>query len=333
MSESRRKYRRPRLNPGERTRLLAEVAKLSEPPIEAEIAALRAALIAQGAERDGGDDPPDEDAAAEETTMVEAHPEPDADAEDAAPLIYPLSTEPDDPWDALPRIPVEVRVLERNLIVTAERTDPAFASFDVLRTRIVQAMHERGWRRVAVTSPTQGCGKSFTALNLGIALSRYQELRTVLLDLDLRRPSLARYLGRRDVGSLGDVLRGHVRAEDHLVQLDAGGARIGRGLAVGLNDRTEAYASELFQQPATAKVLHGIEMRLKPDVMLFDLPPALAQDDVIALAPHFDCILLVIGGGITKPAEVREVTRRLGEDKPVLGLVLNMAEDGEDDIY
>ncbi len=100
-----------------------------------------------------------------------------------------------DRWAALRRIPVDAALLERNLVITASRTDPAHASFDVMRTRLVQAMAEKGWRRVAITSPTKGCGKSFTAVNLAITLSRYENSRTILMDMDLRHPALARYLG------------------------------------------------------------------------------------------------------------------------------------------
>ena len=49
---------------------------------------------------------------------------------------------------------------------------------------------------------------------------------------------------------------------------------------------------------------------------------------MIALRPLYDCILMVVGGGKTTPRELRESIRRIGEDKPVLGMILNKA-DGE----
>ena len=63
--------------------------------------------------------------------------------------------------------------------------------------------------------------------------------------------------------------------------------------------------------------------------MLFDLPPALFYDDVIAFRPRFDGLLLVIGGGITTEKEVKEVERRIGEETPLLGMILNKAEGAE----
>ena len=65
---------------------------------------------------------------------------------------------------------------------------------------------------------------------------------------------------------------------------------------------------------------------LRPDVVIYDMPPALSSDDVIAFRAHFDAVLLVVGGGLTTDAEVKDVERRLGEQTPLLGMVLNRAE-------
>ena len=252
----------------------------------------------------------------------------------AAPAALPAVQPPSgDIWDSLRRIPVDANLLDRNLVITASRTDPAFASFDVVRGRLVQALSDRGWSRVAITSPTKGCGKSFTAVNLAISLSRYEHQKTILLDLDLRHPAVGRFLGANGTGSIGDMLRGDVAVASHLRRPGENALHIGRTLALGLNDRSEPFAAELLQKPQTTEVLHEMTEQFAPDVVLYDLPPALAFDDVIAFRPHFDCVLLVVGGGLTTAAEVREVHRRLGEDKPVLGVILNMAEDEEDNTY
>lgn len=314
--------RRPRLDPGARDRILAEVARLdpptpatlpTEPPGPSGLADLRAAVLA---------------AQAEAATAPEPTPAPEPPAPELPARIEPPALAPD-PWASLRTIPVDVARLERNLIVTAARIDPAHGAFDVLRTRMAQALAERGWKRVGITSPTKGCGKSFTALNLAVALSRYDQSRTVLLDLDLRVPALARYLGVTDPGSIGDMLRGLTPPAAHLRRFGPNGLNIGGNVALGLNDRPEPFAAELFQDPTTTAALAAVERLLSPDIVLFDLPPALAQDDVIALRPHFDCVLMVIGGGITTARQVREAVRRIGEDKPVLGMILNKADGVE----
>lgn len=230
-------------------------------------------------------------------------------------------------WADLPVLTLKPRLLERNLVITAGRAHPAHGAFDVLRTKLVQALAERKWRRVGVTSPTKGCGKSFTAVNLAITLSRYDECRTVLMDMDMRRPAIAHTLGVQARGAMGDFLRGRVPPEEFLQRVGPNELRIGPSLAIGLNGREEPFAAEMLFEPATRAALANLEAALAPRVVLFDLPPALAQDDVIALKPHLDCVLMVAGGGKTTPRELQETTRRLGEDLPVLGIVLNQAED------
>jgi Mrp family chromosome partitioning ATPase len=232
-----------------------------------------------------------------------------------------------DPWDTLKTIPVNERLLDENLIITATRHDPAHATFDVLRTRLVQTLSDKGWSRVAITSPTQDCGKSFVAMNLAIALSRYENCRTVLLDMDLRKPSLAELVGVQDAGSMGDFLRGAREVEDQFRRFGDNTLKIGQKLAIGLNDRIEPYAAELLARDTTHLRIEEMEDELTPDVVLYDLPPALAQDDVIAFRQMFDGVLIVAGGGQTTSSEIREVMRRMGDDIPLLGVVLNKADN------
>ena len=234
--------------------------------------------------------------------------------------------EPNRMWSGLGEITVDERHLHRNRIITARRDDPAHTAFDVLRTRLLQALHEHGWKRIAITSPGQGCGKTFTAANLAISLSRQENCRTLLLDCDLRRPTLHQVMGIERPGSVGDMLRGRTSPEDHLKRMGQNPVQAGRNIAFGFNDVVEPYASELLQDPRTAETLHRIESDFDTDVMLFDLPPALFYDDVIAFRPMFDGVLLVIGGGLTTEKEIKEVERRLGADTPLLGMVLNKAE-------
>lgn len=238
-----------------------------------------------------------------------------------------------DLWEDLALIPVDGRQMDENLIITATRHDPAHATFDVLRTRLVQTLSEHGWRRVAITSPTSGCGKSFVAMNLAITLSRYDNCRTVLMDMDMRSPALAHLLGLEDVGSLGDWLRGSRETQQQFRRFADNTLKVGKTLAVALNDKVEPYAAELFQKPETKERLEQLDEQLSPDIVLFDLPPALAQDDVMALRHMYDGVFIVAGGGQTSASEIRETMRRLGDDVPLLGVILNKADDAPIEEY
>lgn len=232
-------------------------------------------------------------------------------------------------WAGLRTVTLDPALLDRNLVVTANRSDSAHIAFDVLRAKIVQPLAERGWKRVGITSPSRGCGKSFVSVNLAISLSRYKAFRTVLMDMDLRLPTVARTLGLTDLSSMGEFLRGHVGVEDFLRRVGPNSLNIGPSLALGLNGRGEPFAAELFHEAVTAESLARLEAALAPDIMLIDLPPVLAVDDVIAIKPHVDCLLVVTAAGLTTPRELREMSQRLGEDTPILGVVLNKGE-GED---
>lgn len=236
-------------------------------------------------------------------------------------------------WDKLPTFPINARKLERNRIITATREDPVHSAFDVLRTKLLRALRENGWTRVAVTSPTEGCGKTFLAANLAISLSRQSNCRSILMDLDMRHPGLARALDIAQPPDLPSFLRGNLPMEDLFCRPAENSFKIGDQVAFGVNGQREPYAAELLQDPDTADVLDAMEAALSPDVILFDMPPALANDDVLAARPLFDGIILVVGGGITKPQQVRDVERRLGTETPLLGMVLNRAEDEAAQIY
>lgn len=232
-----------------------------------------------------------------------------------------------DSWNDMQHISVNEAALDKNLVITASRTDPAHAAFEVLRTRLMMTLADKGWTRVAITSPTDGCGKTFTAVNLGIALSRYDSCRTLLLDMDMRRPGdMARMLGARPPGSMAEFLRGGRAVESHLMRMGQNLLKIGPNLAIGLNDRVESYASEILKHPDTAKVLQRMTAELQPDIVLYDMPSVLAHDDVLAFRDHFDAVLLVSGGGVTTSEDLAEVMRRIGDGIPLLGVILNRGE-------
>lgn len=123
-----------------------------------------------------------------------------------------------------------------------------------------------------------------------------------------------------------DFLTGRRPVERHFL-------RIAPNLAVGLNAAPVPDASELLQEPRTAATLAAMQEALRPDVVLYDLPPALLCDDLIAFLPQVDGVLLVAGGGITRAEDVRRCERLLADQTPLLGMILNKAEDARLESY
>lgn len=222
-------------------------------------------------------------------------------------------------WRNLVSVPLNEKHLKKQRMIALHNSHPAHVAFDMLRTRLFQELAERGWTRVAITSPTAACGKSFVAGNLALSLSRLEEVRTVLMELDLRNPSLASTFGVAPLDSMQEYLAGRIEPEDFML-------RVRDNLALGLCDQPVPNASEVLQESMTAYVLDELQESMDPEIMLIDLPPALAQDDVLAVLPNVDAVLLVVGGGTTTADEIRRVEQLLGDVKPLLGVVLNKTD-------
>ncbi|MCE6958706.1 CpsD/CapB family tyrosine-protein kinase [Cereibacter sphaeroides] len=218
-------------------------------------------------------------------------------------------------WQALSEVAPSPHHFSRHHVV-AGRGGKESAPFDVMRTKLLHQMRAQGWRRVAITSPGAGCGKSTIALNLALSLARQPELRILLVELDLRRPSLARMLGLTDGHNFAEVLRDSAVFEDHAV-------RIGANLAIATNRQPVRNPSELLQGASVPGALAGIEARYAPDVVIFDLPPLLVSDDTLAVADLVDCALLIAAAESTSAQEVDLCERELAERTNVLGVVLN----------
>ncbi len=223
-------------------------------------------------------------------------------------------------WESITEIaPDPDRLLGNGLFLKSEQHAGA-AWFDNLRTRVLQAMAKHGWTRLAVTSPTHGCGKSFVAANLALSLARLPSCRTVLMDLELRAPQLAALFGQKDASPLIEFLMGEQPLEGHF-------RRIGRNLALALNGEAVPHAAELIQDPEFARALTALDELLQPDILVLDTPPALGSDDVIALAGRAQAVLLVTDGTRSTPEDISAAERLFEGRLPLLGVVLNRAQD------
>lgn len=226
-------------------------------------------------------------------------------------------------WAALPPMSAEPGHLDANRIVTARRSDPASGAFDMMRTRVLHHLQQNGWTSVAITSPTAGGGKSVVALNLAFSLANREDCRTALLDLDLRRPGIAAILGISDPPPLESYLRGQAGLEQAFGRLRA-------NLAVACNGSPVRLAAELLQGPETARAFQEMKRKLLPDVVVCDLPPMMASDDMVAFLPNVDCAILVVEAEVNTADEVDACERELAAQTNVLGVVLNKCRHGAD---
>jgi len=213
-------------------------------------------------------------------------------------------------------MPVEMNRLRRHRL-TVDGSDGALGeAYKLLRTHVLHRTKREGRNTLMITSPLPNEGKTLTAINLAIAISQKVGQTVLLVDSDLRNPSIHRYLDLPSGPGLVDYLiSGHPIAEclvhpeglTNLVVLPAGKASI--------------EAAELLSSPLMLDLVKELKHFYPDRYVLFDLPPLLFADP-LAFAPLVDGIILVVEAGST-PRE--EITRAMDLLKafPVLGCVLN----------
>jgi capsular exopolysaccharide synthesis family protein len=227
-------------------------------------------------------------------------------------------------WTALPLLEINSQRALSNRLTTLLGGKDA-TPYDMLRSRAIRIMREKGWSRLAVTSPDAGCGKTTVSLNLALSLARQKDLKILLIDLDLRRPSLHRLLDHVPTRSVFEVLRGEAKLEE-------ASARIGTNLVVAMNAESCRQPSELLQSSQARDALAEIEQRWQPDLIIFDMSPILASDDNVGFLPNVDCALLVAAAESTSMPNIDICEKEIAQLTNVLGIVLNKCRYADDSV-
>ena len=208
--------------------------------------------------------------------------------------------------------------LETNRIVGHGTSRQQGRYYDMLRTQVLQEMDKKSWQFLAVTSPTAACGKTVTACNLAISIARLPERSVLLVDLDLRKPMIADYLGvSRDVGVL-NVLEGRATLSSAIVQASIGPT----SFLVLPGSAASSGSSEWMASQTMSTLLQTIKRDFRSRIVIFDLPPMLLGDDVISILPQMDAVLLVAAVGSTSVSDIKECQKHLRRT-PVVRVVVN----------
>jgi capsular exopolysaccharide synthesis family protein len=210
--------------------------------------------------------------------------------------------------------------LRDNLIIGGIDDKRIIDSYKVLRTRVLQRMQQNNWKTLGITSLAENEGKTLTAINLALAIAMQQNNTVVLVDADLRRPSIHKYLGFVPELGLYDYLQSNVAVEEILVH-----PNIDRLVLLPGNESTYD-ASELLASPKMAHLVEELKSRYRSRLVLFDLPPVHVGDDVLAFAPHLDTVLIVVEDGKSR-SELFIKAIELLEGTDIIGAVLNKSSE------
>lgn len=213
-------------------------------------------------------------------------------------------------------VELDANHLRRERIIAASGDDKRADSYRQLRTQILRKFRENNWHTLAITSPNSQAGKTLTALNLAISLSLEVNQTVMLVELDLRSPSILNKLGIHSEYGLIDVVEGNADLSQALV--NPGFER----LVILPNSGDTKRRSELLSSPQMGALLHDIVHRYESRLIIFDLPALLDDDDALVFAPYADATLLVVEDCVSKRSDI-ERSLQLLQGTRLLGTVLN----------
>jgi Mrp family chromosome partitioning ATPase len=218
------------------------------------------------------------------------------------------------------QIELTERELEQHRIVARLRKDANADIFRILRTKVMQLMSRNNLHSIAITSPRYGDGKSTIAINLALSLALDVKQTVCLVDLDFRKPSVHRYMGIEPEMGLSDYLLHNAPVSQCLVR-----PALDRMVVLPMKGNLE-NSSETLGTPKMAALAYELKTRYPDRIVIYDMPPLLAQDDAIAFLPNVDGVLLVVREGATQVNELRQALHLLA-NTIVVGTVLNNAAE------
>ena len=207
--------------------------------------------------------------------------------------------------------------------VALEEESPASEQYKILREQIKRLRTESGIQTIAITSPVKRDGKTTVAVNLAAAIALEYEEKVLLIDADLRAPSVHRYFNDDNSSGLVDYLASNSRVglKSLVRQTHLSGLRI---IPAGKPSR---FASELLAKERMGRLLNEVQSELPGHVVIIDSPPVLATPDPLVLARQVDGVIMVIRAGKTPKNYLSKALNSFSPNK-ILGVVLNGADMG-----
>lgn len=215
---------------------------------------------------------------------------------------------------------VPMSFLREMRVITAIESGGFTDAYAILRTQVLQRLREKQWNALAITSTTPNEGKTLTAINLAISLAKEVDYTVLLVDADLRKPSVHTYFGIKPERGLSDYLMDDVPLAELLIHPSG----IGRFVILP-GGRPLEHSSEMLNSPKMARLVEELKTRYSSRIVLFDLPPLLSTADALSFSPYVDAALLVIEEGRTPAVEIERATELLGQNTHLIGTVLNKA--------
>jgi len=218
------------------------------------------------------------------------------------------------------KLPVDFNQLIQNRIIPICHGNEAADRIKILRTQVLNRMVEEGKNTLLITSANPGEGKTLTAINLAISISHEMDRTTLLVDTDLRKPSIHSYFGFEVGQGLSDYLKNGARLSDLLVSPGI------EKLVILPGGNPLTNSAELLGSPRMESLVKEMKERYADRFIIFDSSSLLSYADALVFSRFIDGILIVVEAEKTTRSDLKRTLEMLG-DKPVIGTLLNKYRD------
>jgi exopolysaccharide/PEP-CTERM locus tyrosine autokinase len=209
-----------------------------------------------------------------------------------------------------------IETIDKNLVsILAPRSFEA-EQFKMLRTNLLFPVSGQAPGSVLITSANQGDGKTFIAANLAVSVALNINRHVLLMDCDLRRPTIHRSFGLGNVFGLSEYLSKGLSLSSLLYR-----TKVER-LTILPGGSEPSNPSELLSSVRMSALLEEVTQRYSDRLIIIDSPPPSMTDEARALARQVDGILVVIKHESTKLEEIKKLIETMGEEK-IVGSVIN----------
>jgi len=224
-------------------------------------------------------------------------------------------------------IKISEKAMKKNRLIGGTGVGAEMDSYRMLRTNLMHILRANNWKTLAITSTRPGEGKTLTAINLAISMAMDVNHTVLLVDMDLRKPSIHHYLNYKHKKGLSEFITEDIALEKLLITL----AEIPR-LVILPGNKAFTHSSEIMSLPKMVKMIEEIKARCSDRYIIFDLPPMLSTDDALVFSQHADAYLLVIEDGKTQQDDLRRV-KEIMRPINIIGTILNKSTEVSKNYY
>ncbi len=208
------------------------------------------------------------------------------------------------------------RIMFHTSLSLPDEKSPTGESYRALRTNILRTTQDKLMKAILITSSNHFEGKTTTAINLALAMSDVPGYKTLLIDSDLRFPTVHDRLGLMQSPGLTEILEGSTGLDPEIIDTEK------ENLKIITSGNLPHYPVELLESKRLMALLR--ELKSKFDLILIDSPPVIPYSDASVLSSQVDGVLLVVQSGRTRREDIQQVQATLQDNQAkVLGVVLN----------